>query len=208
MDSRETQAHDASGQPAPPDGQAGLPEDAADSTAVERAGWRRVAIVGIAAVLCAVLAGVFFVQRDNTAAKADVANSETNMAFIDGQETGEVAMAARDIVTQIYTYDYNSIDGHSEGIRSLMTPGMYDEYQSMSPPNVEIIQQAKTTVVAVIDDLGVGVVALNGDNAVVDVVLGVQGDNDGADVSAATMPLRLKLERADGQWIASKIQPL
>ncbi|WP_024796096.1 hypothetical protein [Tomitella biformata] len=194
-------------EPAAQDDGAAATEPATTAPA-EVEGWRRVIVVGIAAALCAVLAGVFFVQRNSAADDAASAHSEVNTAFVDGVATAGVATAARDIITTIYTYDYNTIDGHSDRIRPLMTSGMFDEYQSMSPPNSEIIKQAKTSVSAAIDELGVGVVSITGDTAVAEVLLGIEGNNDGADIASAKMPLRVTLNKVDGQWIASEINPI
>lgn len=173
------------------------------------ANWAPVVRVGIAAVVAVVLAVVFFVLRANAADdNASGSGSELNTAFADGPETAAVSAAARDILTSIYSYGYGDIDGLAGRIRPLMTDQMFAEYESTSPPSAEMIKQAKTQVAAVIGDASVGVVSVTGDTAVAEVLLGVEGTNDGAAISKALLPVRLTLEKVDGKWIASGIQPM
>ena len=182
------------------------------------AGWRLVVIVGIAALLCAVAAGAFFMQRakaeERASGAADIAMSgavgaaasaESNTAFLDAEETERVMAAARNIVTTVYSYNYDNIDGHADRIKPFMTVGMFEQYQELAPPNGEIVKQAKTTVQAAIPESGVGVVSLTGDDAVVDLLMAVEGDNDGVALLAAQVPLRLALQKVDGHWIAADI---
>lgn len=186
--------------------------------------WLLVAMLGLAAVLCGVAAWVFFTAAANDKSApstqlegldlsapievGDVAASQDNAAFVDVEETQRVSVAANEILTTIYTYDYDSIDGHADRIEALMTPAMFEEYQKVEPPNSEIVKQAKTTVQAAIPEAGVGVVSITGDTAIVEALLRIQGDNDGEPILNAQSPMRMLLQKVDGKWIAAHIQQL
>lgn len=168
--------------------------------------WRRVAVVGIAALLCAILAGAFFVQRGTAEAQNTADAAAVDLAFAPASETEVVTARARDILTTIYSYGYDTIDGHADAIKPLMTQRMFDEYMSTSPPNAEIVKQAQTQVSAQIGESGLGIATLTEDRAVVEVVLAVSGDNGGVELSDAMFSIRMVMDKVDGTWLASDIQ--
>lgn len=225
MDSQENTVH-TEGRPVDPQHQqfdadrSGLNEPARRSGA----SWLLIAFLGLAAVLFGAAAWLFFTfaSSDDSAAGTqieglnlsapievgDAAASQDNTAFVDVDETQRVSAAARDILTTVYTYDHNSIDGHADRIEALMTPAMFAQYQQVQPPNAEIVKQAKTTVQAAIPEVGVGVVSITGDTAIVEALLRVEGDNDGTPILNAQSPMRMLLQKVDGDWIAANIQQL
>ena len=225
MDSQENTVH-TEGRPVDPQqpkfnaDRSGLNEPARRSGA----SWLLIALLGLAAVLLGAAAWLFFTfaSSDDSAASTqiegldlsapievgDVAASQDNAAFVDVEETQRVSVAANEILTTIYTYDYDSIDGHADRIEALMTPAMFEEYQKVEPPNSEIVKQAKTTVQAAIPEAGVGVVSITGDTAIVEALLRIQGDNDGEPILNAQSPMRMLLQKVDDKWIAAHIQQL
>lgn len=190
-----------------PESQAPEPEAEPAAPAARLGGWLPVVVMGVAAVLCLALAAVFFVQRDNAADDAS-GGAAANSAYADTAETAAVSAAARDILSMIYTYGYDNIDGLAARIKPLMTDKMFGQYEGTSPPSSEMIKQAKTQVTAVIGDASVGVVSVTGDTAVAEVLLGIEGTNDGVAISKAQVPVRLTLQKVGGKWIASDIQPI
>lgn len=185
------------------------------------ASWTPVIAVGVAALVCAAAAGFFFWQRGAAQAAPDgrvsaevldavglAAGDDANTAHLDAAETQRVAAAAQNIVTTVFSYDHTNIDTHADRVRALVTAEMFAQYEGTSPPTAEMVKQAQTTTVGVIPEGALGVRSITGETAEVDVVLAAMGDNAGVPTFPAKLPLRLTLEKVDGQWIASSIRPL
>lgn len=185
------------------------------------ASWTPVIALGVAALVCAIAAGIFFQQRASAEDGADgrvsaevldavglSAGDGDNSAFLDAAETQRVAAAAQIIVTTVFSYDYTNIDTHADRVQQLVTPEMFAQYESTSPPTSEMVKQAQTTTVGTVPEGALGVRSIIGDTAEVDVVLAAMGDNGGVPTFPAKLPLRLTLQQVDGQWIASAITPL
>lgn len=181
---------------------------------------RRTAVVVIAVllavtVICGVLAGVFFWRAGAGSGEAlslsssrQVYEDADNRAYLDAEGTAEVSEAAAEIAEMLLSLDYTDIDGHADRVRARVNDEVFEEYQLTAEVNREVNTQTRTVTTARVLDGGLGVRSLIGDEAVVTLIVDVQGTIDGEPFANMSSPLQMTLDRIDGEWIVVELAQL
>src|SRR5699024_5591972 len=162
-----------------------------------------------------VLAGVFF-WRAGTGSDEPLALSSSrqayedtdNRAYLDADATAEVSEAATEIVEMLLSLDYADFDAHTEQVRARVDDEMFEEFELTAEVSREVNTQARTVTTAEVFDRGVGVRTLDGDTAVVTLIVDVQGTVDGEPLANMSSPVQMTLNRIDGEWIAVELAQL
>ncbi len=176
---------------------------------------RAVAILLAVTVVFGVLAGVFF-WRAGTGSDEPLALSSSrqayedtdNRAYLDADATAEVSEAATEIVEMLLSLDYADFDAHTEQVRARVDDEMFEEFELTAEVSREVNTQARTVTTAEVFDRGVGVRTLDGDTAVVTLIVDVQGTVDGEPLANMSSPVQMTLNRIDGEWIAVELAQL
>ncbi|WP_282776681.1 hypothetical protein [Nocardia sp. CC201C] len=156
--------------------------------------WRTV----VAAAVGAVMFGGFAVF-----AAMQSGMNDANMALVDTAATEEVKAAAVHTLQTIYGYDVNTIDGYDAAVRGVVTGQMLTDLDKFSATTVDAIEQAKTSVQAAAEP--VGVTMLTADRAELLVNLTVAADKDGVAQQSVSGTIVLRMRKVDGTWLASEI---
>lgn len=195
-------------------------EQAAGETTAPGRDPRRTAVAAIAvlatvAVVCGVLAGVFFWRAGSGAdeplslsSSRQIYEDPDNRAYLDVETTAEVSAAAAEIAELLFGLDYADLDGHAERVRGRVSDEVFAEYELTAEVNREVNTQTRTVTTAEVLGGGLGVRSLIGDEAVVTVIVDVQGTVDGEPFANMSSPLQMTLDRIDGEWIVVELAQL
>ncbi|WP_235871203.1 mammalian cell entry protein [Rhodococcus spongiicola] len=159
-----------------------------------RLSWRRVAVLGAAAVLLAAFAAVA-AWRPGT--------HVSNTAYVDIAATSEVADATRSALDTLYAYAPDNIDQYPDRARSVLTEGMRGEFDETVDVTVSAVKQSGTSTAVHLTDVGVKV--LDGDRAELVVNMIVSAEENGVAQGSASGPLIIRMEKVGGVWLLSDI---
>lgn len=156
--------------------------------------WRLVAVLGAAAIVLAVFAGVAALEPG-----AEVSNT----AYVDIGGTAEVTEAARSALSTLYTYSPDTIDAYPEQARKVLTENMRGEFDKTIDPTVAAVKQGGTSTTVQVTDVGVKV--LDGDRAELITNVTVSAESNGVAQDSASGPLIVRMEKVGGVWLLSDI---
>ncbi|QDQ96554.1 hypothetical protein [Tomitella fengzijianii] len=134
--------------------------------------------------------------------------ADVNAAFVDQSGTAQAAQAARDIVQGVFSYSYQDLDAYQDSLAKFLNQDMLTSYQQTADQNVQIITQAKTTIKATVGEGNVGIEKLDGDKATAVVIMERSGTNGDSQQISDAAPMRVQMEKVDGQWKASDMRLL
>ncbi|MGW0042762.1 hypothetical protein [Rhodococcus sp. NPDC003348] len=169
-------------------------EDAADPAA-ERRGWRRVAVIGVAALALAAFALLAAFRPG-----ADV----SNRAWVDTSATTQVAAAARGAIQTLYTYKFDTVDQDFDNARAVLTDSMRTEFDQTAQVTRDAVIQTKTATEAQVTDIGVKL--LSDDRAELVASMNVSASNDGVAQGSAAGPLSVTMSKVGDIWLLSDIR--
>ncbi|MEV6276637.1 hypothetical protein [Nocardia sp. NPDC051832] len=156
--------------------------------------WRQVAAAAAATVMLGGFA-VFAATHPGV--------NDANAALLDSAATDEVKAAGVHALLTIYGYDVKSIDGYDAAVRAVVTGQMLTDLNKFSATTVEAIRQAKTSVQAAADPVGVAM--LTADRAELLVNLTVAAAKDGVAQQSVSGTVVLRMQRVNDAWLASEI---
>lgn len=160
-----------------------------------RAGWRRVAVVGVVALVLAGFAIVAAVKPG-----ADVANQ----AWVDTAATSRVTADARHAIETLYTYKFDTVDQDFDSARAVLADNMRTEFDKTAQVTRDAVVQTKTATSAQVSDIGVKI--LSDENAELVGSMTVSATNDGAAQGSAQGPLSVTMTKVDGTWLLADIR--
>lgn len=169
-------------------------EDAGDPAA-ERRGWRRVAVIGVAALALAAFALLAAFRSG-----ADV----SNRAWVDTSATTQVAAAARGAIQTLYTYKFDTVDQDFDNARAVLTDSMRTEFDQTAQVTRDAVIQTKTATEAQVTDIGVKL--LSDDRAELVASMNVSASNDGVAQGSAAGPLSVTMSKVGDIWLLSDIR--
>ncbi|MFE5879088.1 hypothetical protein ACFQ6H_27810 [Rhodococcus sp. NPDC056506] len=185
-------ASEESKAPAAPETDAG---ESATTSPPSRAGWRLVAILGAAAVVVAILAGVAFFK---VGAKTD------DIAWVDEGATAEVLRVTPSALAAVFTFSPDTFDADfDKGVQGL-NQSMRDQltqYKDTQKAGVEQTQTATTADVPLI-----GITRLEKDRAQLLAQLNVSSTQNGVAADSRSGMVIVSLEKQDGNWLISEIR--
>lgn len=167
---------------------------AGDTDAV-RAGWRRVVVVGVVAL---VLAGFAIIAAFKPG--ADI----VNQAWVDTAATSRVTADARHAIETLYTYKFDTVDQDFDNARAVLADNMRTEFDKTAQVTRDAVVQTKTATTAQVSDIGVKI--LSDENAELVGSMTVSATNDGAAQGSAQGPLSVTMKKVDGTWLLSDIR--
>ena len=159
-------------------------------------------ILAAASVVLLVIAGLatwqYVEAREATAAEEQVANAPT--AATD---------AAREIATQMFTYDHRTVDEDLAAVRANLTDPALGEFVEQSMPTVaSAAKQQEATVYATVAAAAPQEVA-DQDNVTVLVMLNrMVSTKDAPEAASSASRLSMKMERDGGTWKLAKLDAL
>ncbi|MGW6657617.1 hypothetical protein [Rhodococcus sp. NPDC055024] len=178
--------------PAAPEADAG---ESATTSPPSRAGWRLVAILGAAAVIVAILAGIAFFK---VGAKTD------DSAWVDEGATAEVLRVTPSALAAVFTFSPDTFDADfDKGVQGL-NQSMRDQltqYKDTQKAGVEQTQTATTADVPLI-----GITRLEKDRAQLLAQLNVSSTQNGVAADSRSGMVIVSLEKQDGNWLISEIR--
>ncbi|MDJ0110321.1 hypothetical protein QM646_28085 [Rhodococcus erythropolis] len=178
--------------PATPETGAG---ESATTATQSKAGWRLVAILGAAAVIVAVLAGIAFFK---IGAKTD------DIAWVDEGATAEVLRVTPSALAAVFTFSPDTFDADfDKGVQGL-NQSMRDQltqYKDTQKAGVEQTQTATTADVPLI-----GITRLEKDRAQLLAQLNVSSTQNGVAADSRSGMVIVSLEKQDGNWLISEIR--
>ncbi|WP_182359127.1 hypothetical protein [Tomitella gaofuii] len=134
--------------------------------------------------------------------------ADASTAFVDQSATAQAAQAARDIVQGVFSYSYQDLDAYQDSLAKFLNKDMLASYQKTADQNVQIITQAKTTIKATVGEGNVGIEKLDGDEATAVVIMERSGTNGDSQQISDAAPLRVQMEKINGQWKAKDMRLL
>ncbi|KDQ00691.1 hypothetical protein EN35_29410 [Rhodococcus qingshengii] len=178
--------------PATPETGAG---ESATTPTQSKPGWRLVAILGAAAVIVAILAGIAFFK---VGAKTD------DIAWVDEGATAEVLRVTPSAVAAVFTFSPDTFDADfDKGVQGL-NQSMRDQltqYKDTQKAGVEQTQTATTADVPLI-----GITRLEKDRAQLLAQLNVSSTQNGVAADSRSGMVIVSLEKQDGNWLISEIR--
>ncbi|MGF0254081.1 hypothetical protein ACQR3V_08920 [Rhodococcus erythropolis] len=178
--------------PATPETSAG---ESATTATQTKAGWRLVAILGAAAVIVAILAGIAFFK---VGAKTD------DIAWVDEGATAEVLRVTPSALAAVFTFSPDTFDADfDKGVQGL-NQSMRDQltqYKDTQKAGVEQTQTATTADVPLI-----GITRLEKDRAQLLAQLNVSSTQNGVAADSRSGMVIVSLEKQDGNWLISEIR--
>lgn len=178
--------------PATPETGAG---ESATTPTQSTAGWRLVAILGAAAVIVAILAGIAFFK---VGAKTD------DIAWVDEGATAEVLRVTPSALAAVFTFSPDTFDADfDKGVQGL-NQSMRDQltqYKDTQKAGVEQTQTATTADVPLI-----GITRLEKDRAQLLAQLNVSSTQNGVAADSRSGMVIVSLEKQDGNWLISEIR--
>ncbi|MQP34488.1 hypothetical protein GEO20_21330 [Rhodococcus erythropolis] len=178
--------------PATPEMGAG---ESATTPTQSKAGWRLVAILGAAAVIVAILAGIAFFK---VGAKTD------DIAWVDEGATAEVLRVTPSALAAVFTFSPDTFDADfDKGVQGL-NQSMRDQltqYKDTQKAGVEQTQTATTADVPLI-----GITRLEKDRAQLLAQLNVSSTQNGVAADSRSGMVIVSLEKQDGNWLISEIR--
>ena len=178
--------------PATPETGAG---ESATTPTQSKAGWRLVAILGAAAVIVAILAGIAFFK---VGAKTD------DIAWVDEGATAEVLRVTPSALAAVFTFSPDTFDADfDKGVQGL-NQSMRDQltqYKDTQKAGVEQTQTATTADVPLI-----GITRLEKDRAQLLAQLNVSSTQNGVAADSRSGMVIVSLEKQDGNWLISEIR--
>ena len=179
---------------APATPETGAAESATTATQ-SKAGWRLVAILGAAAVIVAILAGIAFFK---VGAKTD------DIAWVDEGATAEVLRVTPSALAAVFTFSPDTFDADfDKGVQGL-NQSMRDQltqYKDTQKAGVEQTQTATTADVPLI-----GITRLEKDRAQLLAQLNVSSTQNGVAADSRSGMVIVSLEKQDGNWLISEIR--
>ncbi|WP_083576994.1 hypothetical protein [Rhodococcus tukisamuensis] len=167
----------------------------AGDTDAARAGWRRVAVVGVVAL---VLAGFAIVAAVKPGAGV------ANQAWVDTAATSRVTADARHAIETLYTYKFDTVDQDFDNARAVLADNMRTEFDKTAQVTRDAVVQTKTATSAQVSDIGVKI--LSDENAELVGSMTVSATNDGAAQGSAQGPLSVTMTKVDGTWLLADIR--
>ena len=178
--------------PATPETDAG---ESATTSPPSKAAWRLVAILGAAAVIVAILAGIAFFK---VGAKTD------DIAWVDEGATAEVLRVTPSALAAVFTFSPDTFDADfDKGVQGL-NQSMRDQltqYKDTQKAGVEQTQTATTADVPLI-----GITRLEKDRAQLLAQLNVSSTQNGVAADSRSGMVIVSLEKQDGNWLISEIR--
>ncbi|MFI5431194.1 hypothetical protein ACHMZP_04695 [Rhodococcus baikonurensis] len=179
---------------APTAPQADAGESPATST-LPKGSWRLVAILGAAAVIVAIVAGIAFFK---VGAKTD------DIAWVDEGATAEVLRVTPSALAAVFTFSPDTFDADfDKGVQGL-NQSMRDQltqYKDTQKAGVEQTQTATTADVPLI-----GITRLEKDRAQLLAQLNVSSTQNGVAADSRSGMVIVSLEKQDGNWLISEIR--
>jgi Mce-associated membrane protein len=126
-----------------------------------------------------------------------------NNAFVDAKATQEVTAAADNALKTIYSYDIKTIGGYKDAVHKVVTGKMLGDFDKFADTTVSAVQQTQSTATATPDPIGVTL--LTSDRAELLVDLTVAATKNGVPQESASGPIVLRMQKANGHWLASEI---
>lgn len=169
--------------------------ESATTPTQSKAGWRLVAILGAAAVIVAILAGIAFFK---VGAKTD------DIAWVDEGATAEVLRVTPSALAAVFTFSPDTFDADfDKGVQGL-NQSMRDQltqYKDTQKAGVEQTQTATTADVPLI-----GITRLEKDRAQLLAQLNVSSTQNGVAADSRSGMVIVSLEKQDGNWLISEIR--
>ncbi|MBT2265110.1 MULTISPECIES: hypothetical protein [Rhodococcus] len=172
--------------------------DAGESPATStqpKGSWRLVAILGAAAVIVAIVAGIAFFK---VGAKTD------DIAWVDEGATAEVLRVTPSALAAVFTFSPDTFDADfDKGVQGL-NQSMRDQltqYKDTQKAGVEQTQTATTADVPLI-----GITRLEKDRAQLLAQLNVSSTQNGVAADSRSGMVIVSLEKQDGNWLISEIR--
>ncbi|AGT91527.1 hypothetical protein O5Y_08300 [Rhodococcus erythropolis CCM2595] len=169
--------------------------ESATTATQSKAGWRLVAILGAAAVIVAILAGIAFFK---VGAKTD------DIAWVDEGATAEVLRVTPSALAAVFTFSPDTFDADfDKGVQGL-NQSMRDQltqYKDTQKAGVEQTQTATTADVPLI-----GITRLEKDRAQLLAQLNVSSTQNGVAADSRSGMVIVSLEKQDGNWLISEIR--
>ena len=186
-------------------------------TAGSRLSWKLVTVLGVVAVLLGAFA---------TIAAFKPGAGVSNKAYVDNAVTDEVKAAAQNAMVTLYAYNEKNIDKYPDAARSVLTDDMRKDFDKSVKTTVDGVKQAKTTVDAQVDPIGVTVLTHDSgldhphnpftwvwdklthhapNRAELLANLTVSAANNGVAQGSASGPEVVRMQKVDGKWLISGI---
>lgn len=160
--------------------------------------WALAALSVVLLVVAGLAAWQFTEARDATVAEEQIANAPT-----------EATDAAREIATQMFTYDHRTVDADLAAVRDKLTDPALGEFVEQSMPTVaSAAKQQQATVYATVAAAAPQEV-VDGDNVTVLVMLNrMVSTKDAPEAAASASRLSMKMTREGDTWKLSKLDAL
>ncbi|MFN3600434.1 MAG: hypothetical protein ACK4UY_03480 [Dietzia sp.] len=179
------------------------PERATTAEPMDPARRRRLmAILAVASVVLLVFSGIatwrYLEARDATAVEQQVASAPT-----------QATDAAREIVTQMFTYDHRTVDAELAAVRERLTDPALTEFVDQSMPTVaSAAKQQEASVYATVAAAAPQEV-VDADNVTVLVMLNrMVSTKEAPEAASSASRLSLQMVRADGTWKLGELNAL
>ncbi|MFN3338998.1 MAG: hypothetical protein ACK40Z_04810 [Dietzia sp.] len=163
---------------------------------------RLMAILAVASVLLLVFSGIatwrYLEARDATAVEQQVASAPV-----------QATDAARDIVTQMFTYDHRTVDAELAAVRERLTEPALTEFVDQSMPTVaSAAKQQEASVYATVAAAAPQEVE-DADNVTVLVMLNrMVSTKEAPEAASSASRLSLQMVRVDGAWKLGELNAL
>ncbi|MDF2898282.1 MAG: hypothetical protein K0Q46_5068 [Rhodococcus erythropolis] len=178
--------------PATPETGAG---ESATTPTQSKAGWRLVAILGAAAVIVAILAGIAFFK---VGAKTD------DIAWVDEGATAEVLRVTPSALAAVFTFSPDTFDADfDKGVQGL-NQSMRDQLTQYKDTQKAGVEQTRTATTA--DVPLIGITRLEKDRAQLLAQLNVSSTQNGVAADSRSGMVIVSLEKQDGNWLISEIR--
>ncbi|MFC7449165.1 hypothetical protein [Rhodococcus daqingensis] len=171
-----------------------VPEAEVDQEAV-RAGWKRVATIGLVALGLGAFALLAAFRPG-----ADV----SNQAWVDTAETSKVTADAKNAIQTLYTYKFDTVEQDFDNARAVLSDAMREEFDRTAAVTKDAVIQTKTATNAEVTDIGVKL--LSEDRAELVASMNVSATNDGAAQGSAQGPLSVTMEKSGDDWLITDIR--
>ncbi len=169
--------------------------ESATTPTQSKAGWRLVAILGAAAVIVAILAGIAFFK---VGAKTD------DIAWVDEGATAEVLRVTPSALAAVFTFSPDTFDADfDKGVQGL-NQSMRDQLTQYKDTQKAGVEQTRTATTA--DVPLIGITRLEKDRAQLLAQLNVSSTQNGVAADSRSGMVIVSLEKQDGNWLISEIR--
>lgn len=126
-----------------------------------------------------------------------------DLAFVDSGATQEVENRTREALGAVFSYDYRTLDEDFDRARSYLTENMRDQYEQTIGATRQAAEQRQATVEMAVQQAGVH--ALSEDTAELLALTVVSTQYEDVPGETYSGPLRVVLEKVEGEWLIESI---